>query len=124
VNYLLDTHVMLWWFRDMPLSSAATAVLSELENQIYVSPVTAWELSIKAAKGHVDLSGSYLDAVSESGFQILNITWSHAVAAAELPAHHKDPFDRLLLGQASVEGMTVVSRDAHFVHYDIPLIEA
>lgn len=124
MSYLLDTHVMVWWFLDKPLSTQATHVLSRLESQVFVSPVTAWELNVKAKKGHVELRGSYLEAINECGFEILNVSWAHAVAAAELPLHHKDPFDRLLIGQAAVEGFTLVSRDACFAQYKVPLIEA
>jgi len=124
VSFLLDTHVMLWWFTDEPMSPTATEVLRRSENHVFVSPVSAWELNLKAAKGHVELAGDYLDAIAESGFEILNVTWSHALLAAGLPPHHKDPFDRLLIGQAASEGFTIVSRDMRFAHYEIPLIEA
>jgi PIN domain nuclease of toxin-antitoxin system len=124
VNYLLDTHVMLWWLTGRELSPEANRILDQLENTVFVSPVSAWELHVKAAKGQLTIDGSPLDAIFDCGFEILNVAWSHAVAAAELPQHHKDPFDRLLIGQAMVEAATLISRDAVFGRYDVALIKA
>ena len=106
MNYLLDTHVLLWWLTGRELSLEADEVLDQLENTVFVSQVSAWELHVKAAKGLLTIDGSLPEAMFEYGFEILNVTWSHAVVAAQLPQHHKDPFDRLLIGQAMVEAAT------------------
>ena len=106
MNYLLDTHVLLWWLTGRELSLEADEVLDQLENTVFVSQVSAWELHVKAAKGLLTIDGSLPEAMFECGFEILNVGWSHAVAAAQLPQHHKDPFDRLLIGQAMVEAAT------------------
>ena len=124
MNYLLDTHVMLWWLTGRELAPEAVEVLDQLENNVFVSPVSAWELHVKAAKGLLTIDGSLPEALFECGFEILNVAWSHAVAAAELPPHHKDPVDRLLIGQAMVESATLITRDAVFGQYDVALIEA
>lgn len=83
----------------------------------YVSAASAWEVAIKAAIGKIELPGPFQEAVAESGFSELEISFAHAAAAGELPPHHSDPFDRMLVAQAKVEGLTVVTHDQRFQPY-------
>lgn len=87
MNYLLDTHVMLWWLTGRRLSPEANRILDQLENTVFVSPVSAWELHVTAAKGQLTIDGSPLGTIFDCGFEILNVAWSHAVATAGLRQH-------------------------------------
>lgn len=124
MNVLLDSHCLLWWLADLPLSGLATAAVGDPLNDVFVSPATIWELEIKAALGKLTIDGDLVSAVEASGFAWLPISAEHARAAARLPQHHRDPFDRMLIAQALIEGCTVVSRDAVFQQYSVSLIDA
>lgn len=125
MNLLLDTHVFLWVIDDSPrLSSAARAAIIDGANVIFVSAVTAWEISIKKAIGKLTVpSGSYLDELRLHRFTPLDITTEHALAVAELPHYHQDPFDRLLVAQAQVEKLTIVTADSQIKQYAVRLME-
>lgn len=114
---LLDTHVFLWW-RGEParLNEQARAAIAEAE-LVFVSAASAWEAAIKAALGRLELPDTVESGVIASGFEKLPITFSHAESAAALPMHHRDPFDRLLVAQARVEGLTLVTRDRQLETY-------
>jgi len=119
---LLDTHVFLWWRANDPLlQEAASSVISDA-NIVFVSAATAWEAAIKAALGRLELPDSVESGVEDSGFEKLPITFSHAEAAAALPAHHHDPFDRMLVAQAATEGLTLVTHDRKLKAYDVPIL--
>jgi len=125
VNLLLDTHALLWWLADdAGLSRAARASIGDPNHIVYVSAVTAWEISIKRALGKLDAPSDLAAAVSASGFQELPITIAHAMAAGQLPNMHSDPFDRMLVAQAMLENLTLVTRDERIASYQIPMIEA
>lgn len=124
MNVLLDSHCLLWWLADQPLSGLATAALSDPQNDVFVSPATIWELEIKVALGELTVDGDLVDAVEASGFDWLPISAEHARNAARLPPHHRDPFDRMLIAQALAAGCTVVSRDSVFQQYAVSLIDA
>jgi PIN domain nuclease of toxin-antitoxin system len=125
MNALLDTHVLLWWLDDHPsLSERARATISEGGNLIFVSAVIIWEIRIKQALGKLKIPSNFRQVLDRQSFETLSITVEHAHAVADIPAIHRDPFDRMLLAQASVEGFTIVSRDSVFEQYNIPLIKA
>jgi PIN domain nuclease of toxin-antitoxin system len=127
MNLLLDSHTFIWW-RDEPnkLSPTAFAEISNPNNDIFLSVVTVWELQIKIALNKFTIKGGLEKAVKDeqqnNGFQILTIQLSHALYLENLPLHHKDPFDRLLISQAIVENMTLVSADASFANYQVNLL--
>jgi len=127
MNLLLDSHTFKWW-RDEPskLSPAAFAEISNTKNNVFLSVVTAWELQIKIALNKFTVKGGLEAAIKDeqqnNGFQILSIELSHALYIENLPLHHKDPFDRLLISQAIVENMTLVSADASFANYRVNLL--
>jgi PIN domain nuclease of toxin-antitoxin system len=128
VRVLLDTHVVLWAVQsETALSAAARQAIAGAE-EIVVSVVSPWELIIKAALGRITLHRTVEDLVAEVerefGATPLPVKLAHVLAVATLPLHHGDPFDRLLIAQARVEGLTLVTRDQHFRAYGIPLVEA
>lgn len=123
MRLLLDTHVLIWWDEGAALSEQAVAAIREAE-QVYVSAVTGWEIAIKKSLGRLTTTRSVVDAVTESGFEELPVRLIHARAIEELPLHHGDPFDRMLVAQAREEGLTLVSRDTLLSRYDVRLLRA
>jgi PIN domain nuclease of toxin-antitoxin system len=123
VNLLLDTHILPWWLADDTLLPAAArdAVVSP-DNSIVISAATAWEIAIKKAAGRLDSPDDLIEAVDANDFDTLPITAAHALSAGSLPAHHSDPFDRMLIAQARTEGLTLVSVDSRFARYDVELL--
>ena len=125
MKLLLDTHVLLWWLNDDPaLPARPRKLISDGRNVVHVSAVVIWEIRIKQALGKLTLPSNFRDVLDAEPFHLLDITAEHAHAVAELPPHHRDPFDRMLLAQAKVEKLTLVSKDPRFADYDLPLIDA
>lgn len=124
-RYLLDSHVLLWW-ADNPelLSDDARCTIADGRNWIYVSVATIWELGIKQTKGKLTLPESCVSLIKTNRFDVLNITAVHAVAATELPRHHGDPFDRMLIGQAATDRLTLITRDRNIAKYAISVLAA
>jgi PIN domain nuclease of toxin-antitoxin system len=116
VKILLDTHAFLWFIEDSPkLSTAARSVIEDGFNEPLLSVASLWEMAIKVSIGKLDLKKPFEtfvpDQMDLNGFDQLAISFPHIAAVAKLPFHHRDPFDRLLVAQALVEGMPVVSAD-------------
>ena len=125
MNLLLDTHVLLWWLADDPkLSRTARDALLNEEHAVWVSAASAWELSTKARLGKLDQAKAILQSfdamVNEEGFQHLPMTYQHALYAGALESNHRDPFDRMLVSQAALEGHTLVTSDAAFQAFGEP----
>ena len=122
MKLLLDSHSFVWW-RDesRKLSPTAFAEISNPNNDVFLSVVTVWELQIKIALNKFTVKGELESAVKDeqqnNGFQILPVQLAHALYLENLPPHHKDPFDRLLISQATVEKRTLVTADAEFAKY-------
>lgn len=123
MQLLLDTHALIWWDGGARLSREARTAIADAE-QVYVSAVSGWEIAIKTALGRLRPLRTVAEAIEESGFEELPIRLRHAVALATLPPHHRDPFDRMLVAQAQVDGLTLVTRDAAFEAYGTPLVRA
>ena len=122
---LLDTHAFLWWISDESmLRRGAHAAIADPRNEIFVSAVTAWEVTVKRLKGKMEAPDNLAAMVDEKGLSHLPLTFHHAELAARLPRHHKDPFDRFLIAQAQAEGLAVVTRDTHFPLYGVRTIRA
>ena len=95
---LLDTHAMIWWLAgDASLSESQVAAIRDRRNTRFVSAATIWEISIKRALGKIDIDDAYPDILKSQGFIELPISWRHAQEVLNLPQHHRDPFDRLLV---------------------------
>jgi len=123
VNILLDTHVLLWWLADDPaLPAAARGTIADGANRVVVSAATAWEISIKQALGKLDVPSELEEALDAGGIAALPITVAHALAAGSLPRHHDDPFDRMLIAQAGLEGLTLLTFDENFTPYGVPVL--
>ena len=125
MNLLLDTHVFLWAVDNNPnLSPAAREAIVDGHNIVYVSAATAWEISIKRAIGKLKIPESdYLEELKLHRFMPLSITTEHALSVENLPPHHKDPFDRMLIAQAQEENLALVTRDPRIRAYDVRIIE-
>ena len=109
--------MVLWWREANPrLDSRAVGLIGGAE-LVYVSAVTAWEVAIKLALGRLRLPGAFADGVDASGFARLPIEFEHAALTGALPPHHSDPFDRMLVAQAKLEGLTLVTHDRRFEPY-------
>ena len=124
MSLLLDTHVVLWWLADDAGLSDAIKSRLDHEPDVYISPVTVWEVTIKHAIGKLQQPADLPERVRDSGFADLPITSAHAIAAGRLPLIHRDPFDRMLVAQAQCEGLTLVTRDPHCQKYEVPILEA
>lgn len=124
MKLLLDTHAFLWMSLDDPrLSDTARDVIAELENELLLSPSSFWEIGIKISIGKYELQEPldvFVDReVERNGLVILPITPQHATQVARLPFHHRDPFDRLLIAQAIVENVPIISADRQLDAYGI-----
>jgi PIN domain nuclease of toxin-antitoxin system len=129
VNLLLDTQALLWWrLGSRKLGPRARAMIETQAGMVRVSAASAWELAIKSGTGrltlHQPLDLWLRDALETSGFEPLQVTLDHAVSVTSLPHHHTDPFDRLLIAQASLEDLTIVTADSAFGDYDVRLLDA
>jgi PIN domain nuclease of toxin-antitoxin system len=123
VRLLLDTHALLWATGDTDrIPVGVRTLIEERRNDVFVSLVSIWEIRIKTAAGKLILDIDLLRTIKNTDLSILPITLDHVERTATLPAHHKDPFDRMLIAQARVEGMTLVTADRMIRHYDVPVL--
>lgn len=127
MNILLDTHVALWAITDSPkLPPKARELIQSPRTTVWISVASIWEIAIKHALGRGDMPVSSPDAVRyfrESGYQFIAIEAEHAAAVEELAAHHQDPFDRMLVAQALVEPMRLMTRDPIVALYSDTIIK-
>ena len=123
MKLLLDTHTLLWWLQKFPsLSKRASRLISETDNQIFVSAATGWELAIKSNSGKLEIGNileGFEDALAEEGMSVLPMSMEHALRAGRLPNHHKDPFDRMLVAQAQADNLSLISNDKIFERYGV-----
>lgn len=108
---------------DAPLRSPVRERISDPQHAVFVSAATIWEIGIKQRKGKLRIAEDVTPFVDLSGFKRLDVTFEHAVAAGELPLHHRDPFDRMLIAQARVEGLTLATADSKIARYDVPVLD-
>jgi len=125
MNILLDTHVLIWVLEDTPLLSArAREAIIDGKNMVFVSSASVWEMSIKKAIGKLEVPDNLQQELELHRFTQLDISFEHAELAGKLPLIHKDPFDRMLIAQAKIEKLTLVSKDQYFDQYDVKLLKA
>ncbi len=124
---LLDTHAFLWWISDdRRLSEKAREIVADGRNELFFSAASGWEISIKARLGRLevpeDLRRFIADQLSRNAFQVLPIYLSHTLHTRVLPDHHRDPFDRILVSQAILEEMLLLSVDPKISHYPVEVV--
>jgi len=125
LKLLLDTQVLLWVLtKPKRLSVAVTYAIEAGENQVFVSMASPWEISIKAALGNLTPPDDLEHQLHEKRFELLPIALRHTKAVESLPHHHRDPFDRMLVAQAQVDGLTLVSSDREIRRYSVSLLQA
>ncbi len=127
MKILLDTHALLWWLLDDPrLTEVARRAISPADHQVLVSSASAWEIATKHRLGKLPKIGEIIDKlprhIRQERFEVLPISFEHALLAGKLPGPHRDPFDRMLIAQARKEDLLVVTGDAVFAEYDVKVI--
>ncbi len=127
MNILLDTHTFLWWITDAKeLSEKARSQIKNGNNTLFWSAASSWETAIKYALGKLTLSeapGTFIPTeLKKNRIELLPITSNHAFHAGQLPLHHQDPFDRMLIAQAQLESFILLSSDSKFDQYDVEVV--
>ena len=127
MRLLLDTHVFIWWDSEpAKLSPRVLALCQDRENTLLLSVVSAWEIQVKIQLGklklHMPLARLIESQQETNALEVLPITLDHVLALDALPVHHKDPFDRLLLAQSTVEDVVLVSKDSVFTNYPVKVV--
>ncbi len=125
MRLLLDTNALIWSLAHHErLSPGASSAIEDPGNDVFVSVVSAWEIEIKTAKGKLHQPTDLRAALGAQGFAPLNLEMKHVLAVESLPRHHRDPFDRILVAQAQVEGLTLVTSDREIRHYPVAVLPA
>ncbi len=127
MKILLDTHIFLWWITDDPrLSVRAKEIITDLHNELYLSAASGWEIAIKSTLGRITLPRKadlfIAEQMSINSILSLPIEMSHALHVHNLPPHHQDPFDRIIIAQAQLEKMPVLTADPQFKKYKLTII--
>lgn len=120
MKILLDTHCLLWWLNDdAKLGDRGRELISTPENLVFFSAASIWEIRIKQSIGKLDLPEDFAEVLAGQPFECLAVTVEHAHALKDLPLLHRDPFDRLLVAQARLERLTLLTRDRIVTQYDV-----
>lgn len=114
----------MWWVSDERLGTAARTAIADGGNEILVSAATVWEIAIKRAKGTLGWAEDIEAKIAENGFTALAVRVDHAIEAGALPPIHRDPFDRMLVAQARIEGLTIVTSDRVIARYGVAVLQA
>ena len=122
---LLDTHALLWWLEDNPkLSKKARYAIQDCKNLVFISAAVVWEIIIKNGIGKLEIPDDFPEVLATQSFLQLSITVEHAIEVRNLPPIHQDPFDRILIAQTRVEGLTFVTKDQNLKNYNVPILPA
>ncbi len=125
MRLLLDTHALLWWLADdARLAEPVRNAITDPRNDAFVSAASAWEIAVKARLGKVTMPNDLVEQLAANSFTALPVQVPHALAVRHLPDHHRDPFDRLLVAQAQIERLTVVTADETIPRYDVAVLSA
>lgn len=120
MRLLLDTHVLLWWLADSrELRATDKRLIASPQSLVYVSAASVWEVEIKRSLGKIALPTDWADHLDAEGFRLLSVTCQHALQVAKLPPIHRDPFDRMLVAQAQVEGLSLLTYDETVKRYGV-----
>ena len=119
-RFLVDTRVLLWWLMDHPsLGASARQAIADAQNVVFVSAASGWEVAVKRTLGKLQAPDDLETRIGEQGFASLSITFRHAEQAGGLPLLHRDPFDRVLIAQAQVEDLILITNDDRIKQYDV-----
>jgi len=120
------SYILLWWLCNSPrLRPKIRKLIANPDNEIYISPASVWEASIKRKLGRLEFDNAeLLAAIKSGGFREVAVTIQHGLIAGSLPRHHEDPFDRMLIAQAQVEGFSIITHDAKFKYYEVSIVSA
>ena len=125
MRLLLDTHALIWALDDPArIRTETRAAIEDPRNELFVSSITTWEIALKSRLRKLPLGPDLVDELERLNAHELRVSWAHGLEAGALPLHHRDPFDRLLIGQARVEGLTIVTRDPAFEDYQVATLPA
>jgi PIN domain nuclease of toxin-antitoxin system len=123
VHLLIDTHALMWWREDSPqLSPRARREIADPDNEIFVSVVTLWEIILKRSAGRLNFPDDLEQVLREDSFTLMPINFHHLRTIERLPFLHKDPFDRMLIAQATAEGIPLITKDRGLSRYGIALL--
>ena len=125
MTILLDTHYLLWTLSENSrLKGNARKLIEDPKQEVRVSVISLWEIAVKSSLGKLTIEGDVqgvLDRLPILGFRLLGLEVGHILMLRDLPLHHRDPFDRMLIAQAQAEGMHILTADPHFAAYEVPL---
>lgn len=125
MQYLLDTHVILWWFTTPEkMNTKVQEIIRDKSNNIFLSSASFWEMAIKKSLGRLTLPHNLIEAVAAESFKILPIMPEEGLGVADLPMLHSDPFDRLLIIQAKLHDLIIITKDSKMAEYPVVIIEA
>ncbi|CAN5312785.1 type II toxin-antitoxin system VapC family toxin [soil metagenome] len=126
MRFLIDTHVLIWYLEGNPaLLQPRRELIVNADNEVFVSMASIWEIAIKSGIGKLKITASLTDILRQLAVQsisLLNIAAGHVLQVASLPFHHRDPFDRMLIAQAKVEFLPIITADPEFSNYGVKLI--
>lgn len=124
MNYLLDTHIIIWWLTDPKrIAAKASKIISDKENSIFISTASLWEMAIKKSLGRLTLPRNIVEILQTEGFQIIPIGHEEALGISDLPFVHQDPFDRILVMQAKLYNYVLITRDKNIMDYPVVTIK-
>lgn len=121
MRYLLDSHIFLWFDDPEQLAPPVRAMLDDGDNELYLSVASIWELTVKRAAGKLHFTGAFADAAARYFIGVVPVRAEHAAEVERLPRFHKDPFDHMLLAQARVEDLVLVTHDLVLARYGVPV---
>ena len=125
MRLLLDTNALIWTLRNDPtLNSQAREAINDPGNEVFVSVVSVWEIAIKRYMGRLDVPANFVERIRNADYIPLLANFDHAELAGMLPLHHRDPFDRMLVAQAQVEDLVLVTRDRNMAQYGVATMPA
>ena len=122
MRYLLDSHVFLWLDDPDRMTAKAQAVLADRENELFLSVASIWELTLKRSVGRLHFTGPFAEVAEAYQITLMPVRAEHVEKAEELPRFHKDPFDHMLVAQALVEDLVLVTRDEALARYPVPVM--
>lgn len=125
MRYLLDTHIVLWWLTEpQKIQSKARKIIQDKSNEVFISSASFWEIAIKKSIGRLTMPHNLLETIAIEGFKTLPIMPEECIGVADLPMHHTDPFDRLMIMQAKLYNLVLITRDNKIPEYPVITIKA